>query len=51
MTFDYYSTLPISPIEVTPITEYHARWYGRVLIRLSNWLRDLAYVGARKVVR
>ena len=47
--YGYYSSLPLSPVENRPIVSYHPRWYGRLLIRLSHWLYDLAYVGAIRI--
>ena len=44
--YGYYSSLPPSPVEYRPTVSYHPRWYGRLLIRLSGWLHDLAYIGA-----
>ena len=49
MTY-YYSCIPDSSVEAVTV-EYHARWYGRILIHLSAWLHDLAYIGSKKVVR
>ena len=51
MNVNYYvSVIPPALKQDYSIVSYEPRWYGRLLLRLADWLSDRAYIGAARKV-